>query len=278
MEETKRKSISKAVVYFVLIITSVIMLYPFLWMVSGSFKSLSGVVGWPPRLFPEKWMFENYITALTTMNFWRAIINSTIYSLVTAILCVIVSAFAAFGFAKYSFFGREFFFLLIIITIMFPIEITVIPLYMVLKDLKWLNSYHGLIVPRIAQGFGIFLLRQHFRTIPDSYLDAARIDSCSEIALLWRVISPLSKPTLLIVGLFTFLWRWNELLWPMIVVQDPKMHTVQVALTSFIGDPRFVYWHHLLAGITIACLPGIILFFFLQKYIIKGIIISGLKG
>ena len=264
--------------HFVFIVLALVMIFPFLWMVAASLKPLSELLTWPPRILPQKWLLENYVIAFKSAQFGRAMMNSIIYSGGVTILCLIVSLLAAFGFAKYRFLGRDVLFVLVLITIMFPIELTLVPLYIILKDLHWLNTFHGLIVPRVAQGFGIFLLRQHFTTVPESYLDAVRIDGSSELGIIWRVMIPLSKPTLIIVALFTFLWRWNEVLWPLVAAQTPSMHTIQVALGSFVGDPVYIPWHYLLAGITLASAPTIVLFFCLQKYIIKGIVLSGLKG
>ncbi len=268
----------KVLVYFILISLSLAMVFPFLWMVLGSFKSLRELSNWPFHLLPGKWRFENFVVAAKTAGLWRAMLNSFIYAGSTTFLVLIVSSLAAFGFAKYNFFGKNILFLLVIATVVFPIEVTMIPLYMILRRLGWLGTYHGLILPRIAQGFGIFLLRQNFMTIPDSYLDAARIDGSSEVLLLWKVVVPLSRSVLIILGLFTFLWRWNEVLWPLVVMLRPEKYTLQVKLTTFIGDPAYVNWHHLLAGVTMACVPTIILFFVLQRYVLKGIVLSGLKG
>lgn len=203
--------------------------------------------------------------------------NSLIYALGVTVLYVVVTVPAGFAFSKYDFPGRTVLFLVVLATMIIPVEVIVVPLFVILKELGWLNTYHGLIIPRIAHGFGIFLLRQHLQTVPDELFAAARIDGASEIGLLTRIVMPLSKATIGVAALFMFMWKWNELLWPLIVTPQVEMRNMQVATALFIQE-NYVEWNYLMMMSAIAILPLVVLYTLLQRYFVRGVVLSGLKG
>ncbi|HHV63021.1 MAG TPA: carbohydrate ABC transporter permease [Firmicutes bacterium] len=267
----------KVIPYILAIGLALFVLLPFLWMFSTAVKPLKETFSWPPYLIPHDWSLENFPISVQRSNAIRALLVSSIYTVGCIVLYLIVASLAGYGFAKYKFPGDSILFLLVLGTVIIPIEVIIAPLFMLLKSLGWVNTFHGMILPRVVEPFGIFLLRQHFKTIPDDFLDAARIDGCSEFGILWKVVLPLSLPPLTVTGLFMFLWRWNELLWPLVVGSGEAQRTIQVAIALFQHE-WFVEWNYLMALCVIAIIPILILFILLQRYFIQGVVMSGLKG
>lgn len=257
-------------------ILAISVIFPFFWMFSSSLKPLREVYTWPPTLIPKEVRFQNYPEAFEKVNFSRALLNSALYVLLCIIFYVPISALAAWGFAKYQFKGSNLLFLLVLGAIMVPLEATIVPLFIILSKFKWIETIQGLVLPRIVEPFGIFLLRQHFKTIPDDLLDASRIDGCSELGILFRIALPLSIPPLIVIVIFMFIWRWNELLWPL-VIGGGAVRTIQPAIALFKYEHGFVEWNYLMALCVIAVIPVMLLFLFLQKYFVEGAISSGLK-
>lgn len=264
-------------IYAILALLIAVMLFPFIWMVSTTLKPTSETFTLPPKLIPTQWLFSNYVKAWQSVDFTRVVANSLIVASATAVLSLIVSSLAAFAFAKYQFKGRGFLFMLLLGTLMIPFHARLIPLYLMLRDLGWLNTFAGLIVPRVGEAFGIFFIRQYFQTIPDELLSAARIDGCSEFGIYWRIMLPLAKPALAAIAIFEFVWRWNDLLWPLIVTSSSEMYTVQIAIANMVRE-FWVEWNLLLALCIIALLPVTILFLALQRHFVEGVAMSGIKG
>lgn len=219
---------------------------------------------------------ENYTTVFTRFNFLLYFWNSTFITVVATVLTVLFNSMAAFALAKYRFTGRTFVFILIIATLMIPPTITLVPLFLVVSQMGLVNSHWGVIWPAIATPTGVFLLRQYMLTIPDDLLDAARMDHASEWRVYWKIVLPLSAPALAVLVIFSVMWRWNEFLWPLIVLNRSEVFTLQLALNAFQGELQTA-WANLLAMTVLTLLPITLVFAFLQKFITQGIAQSGVK-
>lgn len=219
----------------------------------------------------------NYTGAMEAFDFWTYLRNSVIVTVTATVLTLIVNSMAAFGLSKYKFAGREVVFLIIISTLMVPVSVILIPAFLVISKVGWVNNLMGLIVPGAATPTGVFLLRQYMLTIPDELLDAARIDGASEWRIYWQVILPLARPALAVLAIFSIMWRWNDFLWPLIVVSRNELFTLQVGLNAFQGALD-VQWHYILAMTVLTLLPITIVFAFLQRFITSGIATTGMKG
>jgi multiple sugar transport system permease protein len=209
--------------------------------------------------------------------FGRYFFNSLIVGVCTTLLNVFFAALTGYGFAKYNFWGKNFLFISILSTLMIPFQAIMVPLFIIVRDFGWLNTYQGLIIPWAISAFGVFLMRQFILSIPNELMDAARIDGDSEFGIFWHVILPLSKTPLVTLAIFTFLDSWNNLLWPLIIITKTDMRTVSLGLTEFQTLHGTAY-NLLMAGSTIATIPILLLFIFLQRYFIRGVVLSGLKG
>ncbi len=251
-------------------------LAPFIWMVLTSFKDLGEILLYPPKWLPAKLAWDNYVNAFAAAPFGRFYLNSLFVATAVTLGQLITCSLAAFAFARLSFRGREVLFLLFLGTMMIPGQVTMIPSFMMLYWLGWIDSYYALIVPGLASAFGTFLLRQFFLTIPRELEDAAYIDGCSRAGVLWRIVLPLSKPALATLAVFTFMGVFNDFLWALIVTNSEEMRTVQLGLAVF-RDRYTTEWDKLMAASVTATIPILLIFFFAQKYFIQGITLSGLK-
>ena len=262
--------------YALLFAGCVIMLLPFFWMVTTSFKEESEVLRMPPQWLPKDWLWRNYIKAWNVAPFGRYFFNSFFMSITTTIGEVITTILAAYAFAKMRFFGKNVLFAILLATLMIPGQMLLIPNYVTITRLGWFNRYEALIIPWLASVFGIFLLRQFFRSIPDELQDAARIDGCSRLRFLWQIVVPLSKPAIMTVALLKFIGSWNAFLWVLIMTNSDKMRTVPVGLTLFSSEVGTAY-EQLMAASVLAIIPVLILFFFTQKQFIQGVARTGIK-
>lgn len=262
-----------------LLIMGFIMLAPFLWLVSSSLKSQLQIFQYPPEWIPNPVRFENYYNALTYKPFDLYLRNTLIIAGLNVIAVVFSSSLVAYGFARIRFWGRDFWFGIVIATLFLPYAVMIVPQFIMFSRLGWVDTFLPLVVPPFFGGgaFNIFLIRQFFRTIPEELADAARIDGCGEFGIYWRIMMPLSTPALITVGIFTFLNSWNDLLGPIIYLRSPDNFTVAAGLASF-RSVQDVSWDLQLAASTAMILPIILLFFFAQRYFIKGIVMTGMKG
>ena len=219
---------------------------------------------------------DNYIEGVESFNFLRYLRNSVIVTVVATFLTLLVNSMAAFGLSKYRFKGRNAIFLIMISTLMVPLSVVLVPVFLVITKVGWNNNLLGVIVPGAATPTGMFLLRQYMLTIPDELLDAARIDGASEWRIYSQIIIPLAKPALAVLTIFSVMWRWNDFLWPLIVLSRSEMFTLQVGLNSFQGELN-VQWHLILAMTVLTLLPITVVFGFLQKNITTGIATTGMK-
>ena len=250
---------------------------PFIWMLLTSVKDIGDIFVYPPKWLPSKFHFENYVRAFQAAPFGRYYLNSLIVACTVTLGQLITCSMAAYAFARLQFKGRDVLFYIFLGTMMIPYQVTMIPSFMVLYWLGWVDSYQAMIVPGLASAFGTFLLRQFFLTIPKELEEAAYIDGCGKFRVLWQIIIPLSKPALATLAIFTFMGTFNDFIWALIVVNSDHLRTVQLGLAIF-RDRYITDWDLLMAGSVMATLPILIVFFFAQKYFIKGITLSGIKG
>jgi multiple sugar transport system permease protein len=266
----------RAVVWTVVVLGALAVLLPLVWMLATSFKSESQVFGHPQRLFPTQFTLTGYHHVWQELPFARLFFNSVLFAGGVTVISLFFDSLAAYALARLRFRGRTLCFWLVLATLMVPFQITLIPLFVTVFKLGWLNSFQGLIVPRATNAFGIFLLRQFFMTIPRELDEAARIDGASEFLIYRKVILPLSKPALATLAIFHFMYNWNDFLWPLVITSSSHARTLPAGLTLFAG--QFVIEHAvLMAGATISLLPLALAFLFAQKYFVRGIATTGFK-
>jgi multiple sugar transport system permease protein len=254
----------------------VVALVPFVWMVSGSFRSEADLFGHPQSLFPHSLTLSGYTGVWQQLPFLRLLANSFVFAGVTTALTILFDSMCAYALARLDFRGKNLCFVLVIATLMVPFQVTLIPVFVELFHLGWLNTYQGLIVPRATSAFGIFLFRQFFIDIPPELDEAARLDGASHWRIYWQVVMPLAKPAIATVAVLNGMNLWNDLLWPLVVSTSTTMQTLPAGLTLF-GGQHITDHAVLLAGATISLLPIAIGFFFAQKYFVAGVANTGLK-
>jgi multiple sugar transport system permease protein len=262
--------------FLALVAISLAVLLPFIWMVLTSFKPDADVVQFPPQLWPRSFTIQHYIDIWHRIPYARLLVNTVIFAGGVTLISLLFDSLTAYALARLEFPGRNVLFLAVLITMMLPFQVTLIPLFSLLTDLHWINTYQGLIVPRATNAFGIFFLRQFFLAIPRELEDAARSDGASEFRIYWQVILPLSVPALLTLGLFHFMYNWNDLLWPLIVTTDTSMQTLPAGLALFMGE-HVVEYGLLMAGSVLALLPMVLMFLMIQRKFVEGIATTGLK-
>ncbi len=264
-------------VHLVLLFGAAWSIFPFVWMVLTSLKSYIGAASGESFL-PKEWLFSNYAVAWNQVSiFPRYFLNSLFIGTATVLGVLVTSALAAYAFARLDFPGRNLLFVILLATMMVPFEVTLVPNFIVISKLGWINRYQALIVPWTASAFSVFLLRQFFRTIPQDLHDAAVLDGASDFRFLVSIVLPLSRPALITSALFTFLGSWNALMWPILVTNDPHMRPIQVGIAAFITDAG-TQVQLLLAAVTISVVPVILIYFVLQRWFIEGIATAGIRG
>ena len=265
--------------YLWLVAIGVLSIFPFFWMVSSSFKTAEEMQALPPKWWPSHLTFSAYSEAFHVAALARAIGNSFIVTGTATLGILVTSIMAGYVFAKYRFHGKEVLFTGVLATMMIPSFVALVPLYYLFNRLNLLNSYTALILPNIGNAFGVFLMRQFIAGIPQELIEAARIDGASEWTILWRVITPLLGPAVATLGLFAFVFQWNRFLWPLTVINNPHMDTVVLALNSLVSYTSSVqYGNVVMAGTVVGILPSVLLFIWLQKYFIRGVAMTGIKG
>jgi multiple sugar transport system permease protein len=272
-----RSPLGRALSYLVLAAGAAIMLLPFVWMVSTSLKAPADIFVYPPQWLPNPVRWSNYADVMRVLPFGRYVLNTTLVASSVTALHLLVSSLAAYAFARLRFPGRNRLFLAYLATLMVPGQVTLIPNFLIVKYLGWLDTYQALIVPQAFSAFGTFLLRQFFLTIPRELEDAARIDGASALDVYWRIILPLSGPALATLGVFTFTAQWNNFLWPLIVINDEQLRTLTVGLRALVGQFT-VQYQLLMAGSVIALVPMLVVFLLAQRFFVRGIALTGLAG
>lgn len=254
------------------------MLFPLVWLVSTALKSpTENIFGFPPPIIPSQPTLGNFYTVWQTLPFGRYLINSVVVAILSVGFNLLFCSLAAYGLARLNFRGRELIFALIVSTIMIPFQIIMIPLYILAVKLSLRNTYMGMILPSLASAFGIFLLRQAFLGVPQELEEAARIDGCSELGLWWHIMLPAVRPALVTLAIFVFIGSWSDFLWPLIVIDRPEYYTLPLGVANLAGSFS-LDWRLVAAGSLFSLLPVLLLFVFLQKYILSTQISSGIKG
>jgi ABC-type glycerol-3-phosphate transport system permease component len=270
---------SRALIWLILVVGAVLMILPFLWLISSSLKLEQRVFEFPPQIIPNPVRLANYYDALTYKPF-HIYLKNTMFLVVVNLLAVVLSAsFCAYGFARVRFTGRDVWFMVVLATMMVPGVVLMVPSFVIFSRLKWIDTFLPLTVPAFFGGgaFFIFLLRQFFRTIPEDLADAARIDGCSEFGIYARIMMPLAKPALTTVAIFVFLGTWNDFMGPLLYINSPDKFTVSLGLAGFRSVLR-TRWDLLMAASTAMTLPVVAVFFMAQRYFVQGIVLTGLKG
>lgn len=276
-----RKKISRLLsgtaLHLVMIAGAFLTLLPFLWMLGASFMTAGEASTFPPRFIPRHFTLANYLLLFKRLKIANFFMNSLILSVSVSLVSLFVNSLAGYAFAKYYFRGKRIVFTVLLSSMIIPGQVTMLPVFLLLNKMGLLNTYFGIIIPGMASIFGIFLIRQYLQGIPDSLMEAARIDGAGEFHIYWRIIMPLAAPVLVTLALFTFMGTWNDFLWPLIVMSREEMYTLPVALANLVGehaqDPELM-----MAGSVITILPVMVVFMVLQKYYIQGILIGGVKG
>jgi multiple sugar transport system permease protein len=283
---------TRALRYVILSAGAVLFVAPFAYMVTSSFQPLSEIFSYPPKWIPTDPTLQNYRDFFGSGHqIGRWIVNSAFTTAAITVAQLFFSSLVAYTFAKRTFPGRDVLFFLMLATMMLPVQITVIPNYLILKGIPlfggndlsgigghgWLDSYWGIIMPNLVSPFGIFLLRQYMRSIPDELLDAARMDGAGHFRIYWKVILPLSRPALAALAIFTFQFWWAAFFWPLIVVSSPQLYTLPLGLALF-QDQNRTAWNLITAGSVLASLPLIVVFLLFQRQFVRGISLQGMKG
>jgi multiple sugar transport system permease protein len=267
----------RATLYAALTAGGLAMIFPLLWMLSTSFQSTGALLVPPPQLIPSPIELGNYSEVASAFPLWRFLLNSLGVAVVTTSLQVTTSAMAAYAFARLPFHGRDALFLLYIATLMIPLQVTILPLFVQMRFLGLVDSYAALVLPAIASAFGTFLLRQTFVGLPRELEESAFIDGAGHFTVFLRIVLPLALPAIATFTVFSFVASWNSFLWPLIIVNSQDLMTLPVGLSNIQG--RYATeWNLLMAGSTVAVLPILVVYAVAQKYIIRGVTLSGLKG
>jgi alpha-1,4-digalacturonate transport system permease protein len=269
---------TEKVVYIAVTITlAFFTLFPVFWIILSSFKPHTELFSVPMTLFPRHWTLKNYISAFSLGNFFVYFSNTIIVTVSSTIITVIINIMAGYALSKYHFPGRDIIFTFMIAMLMIPLQVIMIPIFLQLKSMHLINSLWGLIIPPAASPTGIFISRQYMQTLPDSLIEASRIDGGSEWFIFRKIIFPLARPVAATITIFAFMWRWNDYLWPLIVITRNSKMTIQQALVNFVGQYD-INWSDLLASTTIAIIPIIIVFFSMQRFFMQGITAGAVKG
>lgn len=262
--------------HLVMLVISVFTLLPFFWMLSTSFMETGEASTLPLKFLPRSFSLDQYIFLFERLNLGRFFLNSLILSVSVTLVSLLVNSLAGFAFAKYTFRGQRPLFTFLLSSMIIPGQVTMLPVFLLLNKLGLLNTYFGIIIPGMASIFGIFLIRQYLQSVPDSLIEAAKIDGARDFAIYWRVILPLAKPVLVTLALFTFMGTWNDFLWPLVVMTKEDMYTLPVAIANLMGehaqDPELM-----MAGSVVTITPVLVVFLIAQKYYIKGIMLGGVK-
>lgn len=259
-----------------LLIAAVVTTLPFLWLGSTALKTQAQVFGMPLTIIPPDPQWGNFAEAWGRAPFTRYYLNTLIIAVVTTAYHVFGSATAGYAFAKYNFWGKRYLFLLILAFLMVPAQVTLIPTFLLVKSLGWVNTYQGIIVPGLANVFGIFLMRQYFQSIPNDLIDSGRIDGCSEWRIFFQIVLPLVKPPLAALAIFSFTGSWNAFLWPLVIAQSSDLYTIQVGL-AFFTDQAGTQFQLLMAASFVALVPVILVYLVFQRHFVSGIALTGMK-
>lgn len=274
---SKQAKIATIIIHILLIIGCIITLYPLLWMFVSSFKPTTQVMSVPPTFFPKTFTLENYKTILED-NIGTFFFNSTYLSIVKTAIPVYTSALLGYIFAKFEFKGKNLVFGAFIATMMVPWIVTIIPLYNLFNQMHLLDTHWALILPSMVSGYGIYLVRSFMYQVPSSLMESARIDGCTEFGIFNRIVMPLVAPAMAALGIILFLQAWDDYLWPFLVLTDESKYTLTIGLSKYAFKQYTIAYGPVLAGSVISIMPVVIVYIILQKHIVEGISLGGVKG
>jgi multiple sugar transport system permease protein len=277
VERPRRRWLPFSPWHFVLMPIALVMLTPLVWVVMTSLETLAQTRHFPPILWPGEFQWSNYPSAFTSVPFGRWFVNTTLVTTAVVLSNLILCSLAAYGFARIRFWGKSMASFFLLATLMVPVQVVLIPTFLIVKQLHLLNTLGALIVPNLANVFGIFMLTQFFRTLPIELEEAARIDGASRLKVLFVIVLPLSLPALATLAVITFMWTWNDFLWPLVTIYKENAFTLQLGLMNFQGS-HANDTNLLMAGNVMSMLPMLILFIAAQRYFVRGIATQGLKG
>lgn len=255
---------------------AIVTIFPLVWMFVSSFKPMKEIIKMPPDFFPKEPTLGNFVTLFNTLPFLRFLLNSLLVTVISTVILVFVCALTGFVFAKFNFMGKKPLYTLILMTMMIVDEVLVLPLYMMITEVHLNNSYTALILPFLATGFGVFLMRQFITSIPSELIEAATIDGAGYFKIFIQIIIPLIKPALSSLTIFNFIWMWNMLMWPVVVVDSENMMTLQIAMSRF-TSMYMTRYDLSMAAAAISTIPVLVIYIVLQKNFVKGIALTGLK-
>jgi len=273
----KKGTGSAILLHAALIAAGALTLIPLAWMVSASFMPAGEANSFPPRLLPSAPTLEHYTTLFTRLQVWRHLLNSLIVAGLGTCAALVINGMAGYAFAKLRFRGREATFRFLLLALVVPAQVGMLPLFLMLRSMGFVNTYVGAIVPFLASVFGIFLIRQYALAIPDDLLDAARVDGAGELRIFARIVLPVLTPILVTLAVFVFLSAWNDFMWPLIVLSDERKYTLPVALANLSGE-HVQDTELMMAGSVITVLPVVILFLALQRHYMRGVMMGSVKG
>ena len=255
---------------------AVIMIFPIYWMFVTAVRPKDQIFIPNVSFLPTGWIWQNFADALAHMPFLQWFWNSTFIAVVAVAITVTINLLCGYAFAKFRFAGRDVLFLAVLSALMIPVQVIIVPLFFVVSDLGLLNSYWGVILPRAAEAFGIFMVRQFMVSIPDELIEAARLDGASELTIFRKIVLPLSKPIIAVLIIFTFMWRWNDFVMPLVMLTDQDMYTVQLGLNLLKGQYN-TEWTDIMSIALLSLVPMLVIFVFFQRQLIQGIAGTGLK-
>lgn len=270
------KKFSGFLKYFFLVVIVIITILPFIWMVSAALKDINEIFSYPPTIIPKNFTLENVRILFIEYPFAKNIFNSSFIAIVATLGSLFFCTLGGFGFAKFDFKFKNQLFLVLVGSMLIPQQSIMIPLFLVFRKIGWVNSFYPLIIPGLANAFGIFFMRQYMTSIPDSLIEAARIDGCSDFKIFLQIILPIVKPALATLGIIFFMNSWNAFVWPLIILQDIDLQTIPVVLTNLQGV-IFTPYNLIMAGAVISIIPLFVVFLFMQKYFISGITAGAVK-
>lgn len=277
LSDKTKKICLKGVVFAALLVGAIVIILPLLWAFSSSFKTYAEIYSYPMHWIPQNIAWENYPNALKSFPLLRYLLNSTLVASGVVAFNLLLSSLAAYSLSKYRYLGRNVLFIIILGIMIIPRQVLAVPSFLVVKQFGLINRYFGLMVPVLAAPIAIFILRQTMLAIPDELIDAARIDGSGELRTFFTVILPLTKPALIAMAIVMYIFTWNELLWPLLVLGDPQKYTMPLGL-SLLLDIYVEDFQLLFPAVIIAIAPTLIAYLFLQRHFIKGLVLSGIKG
>lgn len=275
--QARMKRVANVATYAALTFGALIMVLPVVWMMVASFQTPGEISHVPPILWPRVWSITNYAAIGAYFNFARYLLNSVLVVIVVTGGTLLLSLVTGYVFAKHQFPGRQFLFVLMISAMFIPFQVLVVPLFLVVHSIGWIDTYAALMIPPLFNGFALLLLRQFIVTIPSDYIDAARIDGAREVSIIFRIIAPLAAPALSAVAIFTFLGNWDSLLWPVVAISSSRLDTLPLGVAG-LAFSQGAQFNLLLAAGTLTTIPVLVVFLALQRHFVQGVALSGIKG